>query len=380
MNVLKFGGSSVGFLEALLNVRQIVSSRKESVVVVVSALSGITDMLLNTSAMAEKGDSSYLEAYKDIRERHIGLVCKLGLAEGAKASLLADMEVKFTLLKSLLDGVHTLKVLPEKTRYEIVSFGERLSSEIVAALIEGSALYNSLDFIKTTKVAGKVVLDSVVTEDLVKKAFASIESGKQIAIVPGFISADSFTSEITNLGRGGSDYTASIIAAALDADCLEIWTDVDGFMTADPRIIKTSYVIDELSFVEAMELCNFGAKVIYPPALYPVCPKDIPVLIKNTFNPEAKGTVIRQKCDNAGRAVTGISSIAGSCVLTVSGASMAGIVGVNSRIFNSLAREGISVFLVSQSSSETHISLGVNESDADKAAAVLDSEFVHEIA
>ena len=376
MNVLKFGGTSVGDVEPLLNVKQIVGSRKEAEVVVVSALGGVTDKLLATSALAEKGDEAWRESFEAICDRHRVIVEKLFGRETVKSVLLAGIESLFTSLKSLYEGVYALKVLPEKTSFEILSYGERLSSRIVNALIEGSRLYDPFEFIKTTVHEGKVVLDSEITEKLVKDAFSDM---RVVAIVPGFISSDSKSGAITNLGRGGSDYTASIIAAALDAESLEIWTDVDGFMTADPRIIKTSYVIDELSFVEAMELCNFGAKVIYPPALYPVCPKDIPVVIKNTFNPGAKGTVIRQTCNGSKRAVKGISSIDDSCVITVSGASMAGIVGVDSRIFSALAGRNISVFLVSQSSSETHISLGVNAKDADLAADILNREFAHEI-
>ena len=376
MNVLKFGGTSVGDVEPLLNVKQIVGSRKEAEVVVVSALGGVTDKLLATSALAEKGDEAWRESFEAICDRHRVIVEKLFGRETVKSVLLAGIESLFTSLKSLYEGVYALKVLPEKTSFEILSYGERLSSRIVNALIEGSRLYDPFEFIKTTVHEGKVVLDSEITEKLVKDAFSDM---REVAIVPGFISSDSKSGAITNLGRGGSDYTASIIAAALDAESLEIWTDVDGFMTADPRIIKTSYVIDELSFVEAMELCNFGAKVIYPPALYPVCPKDIPVVIKNTFNPGAKGTVIRQTCNGSKRAVKGISSIDDSCVITVSGASMAGIVGVDSRIFSALAGRNISVFLVSQSSSETHISLGVNAKDADLAADILNREFAHEI-
>lgn len=376
MNVLKFGGTSVGDVEPLLNVKQIVGSRKCAEVVVVSALGGVTDRLLATSAMAEKGDGAWRESFDAICDRHRVMVERLFGPGDMRSCLLAGIESLFVSLKSLYEGVYALKVLPEKTSFEILSFGERLSALIVNALIEGSRLYDPFEFIKTTVREGKVVLDSEITEKLVKDAFADM---KEVAIVPGFISSDSNSGAVTNLGRGGSDYTASIIAAALDAESLEIWTDVDGFMTADPRIIKTSYVIDELSFVEAMELCNFGAKVIYPPALYPVCPKDIPVVIKNTFNPGAKGTVIRQNCNGSKHAVKGISSIDDSCVITVSGASMAGIVGVDSRIFSALAGRNISVFLVSQSSSETHISLGVNAKDADLAADILNREFAHEI-
>lgn len=378
MNVLKFGGSSVGSVESILNVKKIVSSRKESVIVVVSALGGVTDQLIATSKMAETGDPSFRESFEKIRTRHLDMIDAILEPSDTKVRLIEAIESHLDELKALYEGVNTLRVLPQKTSCQIVSFGERMSSMIVSSLIEGSVLYNSLDFIKSTVIEGKNALDSEITDRLVKETFAGIEDRCEVALVPGFISTDSRTGEITNLGRGGSDYTASIIAAALDAEILEIWTDVDGFMTADPRIIKTSYVIDELSFSDAMELCNFGAKVIYPPAIYPVCAKDIPVLIKNTFNPSAKGTVIRQHSAGS-RTVTGISSINDTCVITVSGTSMAGIIGVNSRIFTVLANNNISVFLVSQSSSETHISLGIKAEHADLACELLNREFAHEI-
>ena len=201
-----------------------------------------------------------------------------------------------------------------------------------------------------------------------------------MALVPGFISSDSRTGEITNLGRGGSDYTAAILAAALDASRLEIWTDVDGFMTADPRVINNTYVIERLSFIEAMELCNFGAKVIYPPTIYPVYHKNIPIVIKNTFNPEAPGTLITETVSRSdGKAIKGISSINDTCLITVSGLGMVGVIGVNRRIFTALAQSGISVFLVSQAASENNTSFAVRNADADRAIAVLDKEFAHEI-
>ena len=380
MNVLKFGGTSVGSPQSLSLVKQIVSSREESVIVVVSALGGVTDLLLETSTLAECGDKDFRSSYEKIRRRHLDLVDAVFEPSPVRSRLQEEIESRFESLRALYEGVYTLRVLPEKTACQIVSFGERISAQIVSALISGSKVYDSLEFIKSTVIEGKNVLDSEPTEELVRKTFSGIEGRNEIAVVPGFISTDSRTGEITNLGRGGSDYTASIIAAALDAECLEIWTDVDGFMTADPRVIKTSYVIDELSFTDAMELCNFGAKVIYPPAIYPVYAKDIPVLVKNTFNPAAKGTVIRRKGHDGGRTVTGISSIDDTCLITVSGTSLAGIIGVNSRIFKVLADNFISVFLVSQSSSETHISLGVSASEADKACEVLGREFAHEIA
>jgi aspartokinase/homoserine dehydrogenase 1 len=236
--------------------------------------------------------------------------------------------------------------------------------------------YDSREFIKTEKKHQRHILDSELTNQLVREKFREIP---QVALVPGFISTDKNTGEVTNLGRGGSDYTASIIAAALDADSLEIWTDVDGFMTADPRVISTAYTINELSYVEAMELCNFGAKVVYPPTIYPVCHKNIPILIKNTFNPEAVGTVIRQDVKDASKAIKGISSINDTCLITLTGLGMVGVIGVNSRIFNTLARNGISVFLVSQASSENSTSIGVRTEDADLACEVLNDEFSKEI-
>lgn len=235
---------------------------------------------------------------------------------------------------------------------------------------------DSREFIKTEFAHGKNTLDSVLTNKLVRDAFAELP---RVTILPGFISCDRDTGETTNLGRGGSDYTAALVAAALNAEVLEIWTDVDGFMTADPKVIRSAYTIDELSYVEAMELCNFGAKVIYPPTIYPVCIKNIPIRVKNTFNPEGRGTIIKGKVENDSKAIRGISSIKGTTLITVSGLSMVGVIGVNRRIFTALADHGISVFLVSQASSENSTSIGVRDEDADKAVSVLNKEFEAEI-
>ena len=235
---------------------------------------------------------------------------------------------------------------------------------------------NSRDFIRTEKKNGKHRLAVDLTNELVREAFKEMPD---VAVVPGFISRDKDTSETTNLGRGGSDYTAAIIAAALDAEVLEIWTDVDGFMTADPRVIKTAYTINELSYIEAMELCNFGAKVIYPPTIYPVCVKNIPIKVKNTFNPEHPGTLIKDHIENDQKPIKGISSIKGTTLITVTGLSMVGVIGVNRRIFTTLANKGISVFMVSQASSENSTSIGVRDEDADDAVEVLNAEFAKEI-
>ena len=257
-----------------------------------------------------------------------------------------------------------------------MSYGERMSSHIVATLVDDARRYNSRDFIKTQKKRGRDVLDSELTMKLIRETFST---EVRRAVVPGFISADRDSGEITNLGRGGSDYTASLIAAAIDADVLEIWTDVDGFMTADPKVIPAAYTINELSYVEAMELCNFGAKVVYPPTIYPVCVKDIPIKVKNTFNPEAPGTTIKKHVEATDKPIKGISSIKGTTLITVTGLSMVGVIGVNRRIFTALADNGISVFLVSQASSENSTSIGVRDVDAGEAVDVLNREFAKEI-
>ena len=282
----------------------------------------------------------------------------------------------FDQLKSIYYGVYLIHDLSEKTQNAIVSYGERLSSNITAALVKNAQLFDSREFIQTEYKNHRHMLDSELTNTLVRKTFEDIP---RISVVPGFISRDKNTGETTNLGRGGSDYTAAIIAAALNAEVLEIWTDVDGFMTADPRVIRSAYTINELSYKEAMELCNFGAKVIYPPTIYPVCMKDIPIKVKNTFNPDGPGTIIKEKINNDQKVIKGISSISGTTLITVTGLSMVGVIGVNRRIFTALANNGISVFLVSQASSENSTSIAVKDSDAEKAVEVLNDEFAKEI-
>lgn len=382
MKVLKFGGTSVGSVESILNVKKIVEACDEPVVVVVSALGGITDKLIGTSKLAQAGDPSYIESYKAMVDRHHEMIDTIIKDETKKAALLYVVDGLLSDLKSIYQGVYLIKDLSEKTSNAIVSYGERISSNIVATLIDNAKWFDSLSFIKTKKQENKNILDSDLTNTLVKETFSEFltEGYKfSVALVPGFISTDINTGEVTNLGRGGSDYTASIIAAALDANVLEIWTDVDGFMTADPRVINTAYTIDKLSYVEAMELCNFGAKVVYPPTIYPVCVKNIPILIKNTFHPEAKGTIIQEKSCEEKRAIKGISSINNTSLITVSGLSMVGVIGVNRRIFSALAENGISVFMVSQASSENSTSIGVRNEDAEQACEVLNEEFAKEI-
>lgn len=376
MKVLKFGGTSVGSVDSILSLKKIVESQSHPVIVVVSALGGITDKLILTSRLAVEGNKQYEQELDAIIARHHSMVDTLITDSESHNRLKDTIDSLLEELRSIYYGVFLIRDLSAKTMAAIVSYGERLSSNIVTAVINGARLYDAREFIKTEFKYGKHKLDTELTNTLVVKTFAKCP---KVSLVPGFISSDKTSGETTNLGRGGSDYTASIIAAALDAEMLEIWTDVNGFMTADPKVIHTAYTINELSYIEAMELCNFGAKVIYPPTIYPVCVKNIPIRVKNTFNPEEPGTIIKDKIDDDRKPIKGISSIKGTTLITVTGLSMVGVIGVNRRIFTALAEHGISVFMVSQASSENSTSIGVRDEDADGAVSVLNNEFAKEI-
>ena len=378
MKVLKFGGTSVGSVESILSLKAIVEkeAQKQPIIVVVSALGGITDKLIATSLLAQKGDETWKDEFQAMVERHHKMIDTIITDPRKREQLFNIVDSLFEQLRSIYFGVYLIHDLSKKTQDAIVSYGERLSSNIVATLVQGAKWYDSREFIKTVRKNHKNTLDSELTNRLVRRTFSDLQ---RISLVPGFISKDRDTDEITNLGRGGSDYTAAIIAAALDAEILEIWTDVDGFMTADPRVIKTAYTIKELSYIEAMELCNFGAKVVYPPTIYPVCVKNIPIRVKNTFNPDGEGSIIKQKVANNDKPIKGISSINGTTLITVAGLSMVGVIGVNRRIFTALADNGISVFMVSQASSENSTSIGVRDQDAKEAVEVLNGEFAKEI-
>ena len=381
---MKFGGTSVGSVTSILNLKKIVEAeaRTQPVVVVVSALDGITDKLISTSHIALRGEEQWREEFDAIVNRHHLMIDAI-ISEDKRSALLCKVDALFEQLKSIYYGVFLIHDLSKKTEDAIMSYGERLSSNIVAALVDNGIRMNSRDFIRTEKKNGKHVLDAELTTQLVREAFDSVccvnASSNTVCVVPGFIARDRDSHETTNLGRGGSDYTAAIIAAALDAEVLEIWTDVDGFMTADPKVITSAYTINELSYVEAMELCNFGAKVIYPPTIYPVCIKHIPIRVKNTFNPNHPGTLIKDGIEDDLKPIKGISSIKGTTLITVTGLSMVGVIGVNRRIFTTLANKGISVFMVSQASSENSTSIGVRDEDSAAAVEVLNEEFAKEI-
>ena len=373
---MKFGGTSVGSVKSILSLKEIVE--------VVSALDGITDKLITISQMALAGDKRYRDEIDAIVTRHHQMIDAVVNDPNKRAKVVDRVDSLFEQLKSIYFGVYLIHDLSKKTQDAIVSYGERLSSNIVAAMIKNGMRMNSRDFIRTENKQGKHVLDAELTNRLVKESFShvgccSTSTDKTVYVVPGFIARDRDSHETTNLGRGGSDYTAAIIAAALDAEVLEIWTDVNGFMTADPKVIKSAYTINELSYVEAMELCNFGAKVVYPPTIYPVCVKNIPIKVKNTFNPEHPGTLIKDKIEDDLKPIKGISSIKGTTLITVTGLSMVGVIGVNRRIFTTLADRGISVFMVSQASSENSTSIGVRDEDAAAAVEVLNEEFAKEI-
>ena len=375
MKVLKFGGTSVGTVESLRNVKQIVESIDGPVVVVVSALGGLTDRLISTARMAEKADQSYISELQAMKSRHYDIVNTL-VPENERNDLKSSLDELFGRLENVYKGISLLEELSPRSLDKVVSFGEMLSSRIIARIIDNATLFDSTEFIKTVNRFGRHLLDSDRSNRLISHTFGNCDF--KVAVVPGFIASDS-DGITTNLGRGGSDYTAAILAANLGADVLEIWTDVDGFMTADPRIVSGTKVIPDLSFTEAMELCNFGAKVIYPPTIYPVFHKNIPIYIKNTFNPSARGTCIydikdRKSQDNA---IKGVSSINDSCLLTVKNDRK--IKNLASRLLNNLTRNGISVLLVTHANTPDSITFSLPQSDIERAMEALSKEFEAEL-
>ena len=376
MKVLKFGGTSVGTIESLRNVKRIVESLDSPAVVVVSALGGLTDRLIATARESAEGKDTRVEAMEGFAKRHHDIIHEL-VPQDKQGEVLEKVDSMLTELGNLYLGVSLINELPERTLDRIVSFGERMSSVIVAAIISGACHKDSLQFVKTERWMDRNIADRKATEQLIQRNFPL--PLERHCVTGGFISRDNNDGTITNLGRGGSDYTAALVAAALDADMLEIWTDVDGFMTSDPRIIKDAKVIPDMSFVESMELCSFGAKVIYPPTIYPVFHKNIPIKILNTHNPSAPGTLITDSGADLPECVRGVSSVKKTALVSVSGNLTANIAEINSRSYNAMARNGISIFLVAQPHSDVAFSMALSETDADRAASVLAEEFAPEI-
>ncbi|MGQ7871247.1 bifunctional aspartate kinase/homoserine dehydrogenase I [Sunxiuqinia sp. sy24] len=376
MKVLKFGGTSVGSAENIRRVKEIVKSQQDDVIVVVSALGGITDKILNAAKMAVLGTEYFNTELTEITERHEEVVEAL-FSGNQKEEVKDEVSNLLDELSRIIRGVSMIGELTPKTMDKIGGFGERLSSYIISQFIDDAQWVDASQMIKTDSAFGRALVDFKLTNKRIQLALKDFSG---VCVAPGFVASNS-ADEYTTLGRGGSDYTASIFAAALDAKVLEIWTDVDGFMTADPRVIRKAYTIETLSYSEAMELSHFGAKVIYPPTILPVYQKGIPVQIKNTLRPESEGSLIRESQPNGkDRPIKGISSISNISLLTVQGLGMVGVAGISMRLFGALARENINVILISQASSENSISFAVDTLKAEMAEEAIKIEFERELA
>lgn len=374
MKVLKFGGTSVGSIKNLLNVKEIIESQNDDIVVVVSAFSGITDKILTMAKTAATTNTFPESDMIEVITRHLTTIDLLITSE-IKEDVKKNVEEKLEELRGLIKGVSLIGELTDKTLDRIVGMGEILSSTIIAPFLNARWV-DSSKLIKTDSNFLKAIVDFNITEKLISDFFSNFIG---IAVAPGFISSN-IKGEMTTLGRGGSDYSAAIYAAALDADSLEIWTDVDGFMTADPRVIRKAYTIEYLTYSEAMELSHFGAKVLYPPTILPVCRKRIPIWIKNTTRPAEAGTLIDfEKRNGTRNIIKGISSISDISLLTLQGAGMVGVTGISMRLFSSLAKENVNVILISQASSENSISIAVHGSVAEKAEKAINDDFQFEI-
>ena len=372
---MKFGGSSVGSPEIITEVKKIIENESHPLIVVVSAFKGITDQIIKASQMASHKNDAYITEVEDIRTRHNEVIKSL-VPEEKKESVERYVNKMLNDFSELLFGVHILRDLTPKTLDHLLSFGERLSSFIIANIIDNAVCVDMLKFIRTDSNFGNAQVDFETTNCLISETLADL---KDIAIVPGFIAANT-SGDITTLGRGGSDYTAAIIASAINAEDLEIWTDVDGFMTADPRKVSKAYPIANLSYAEAMELSHFGAKVIYTPTLFPAYKKNIPIRIKNTFNQSEEGTIISSETGNASVSpIKGISSIDMIDLITLLGSGLPGVTGISMRLFSALASHNISVILITQASSEFSISIAVSPADTNKAVKAISDEFQTEV-
>ncbi|WP_066218543.1 bifunctional aspartate kinase/homoserine dehydrogenase I [Formosa haliotis] len=380
MKVLKFGGTSVGSSKNINNVVSILTkyAQTSQVICVVSAVGGITDKLLEAGQLAQSKNSAYQEAFSNIKSIHLNIIKELIPVNNE--TVLSTVESKLDDLKNLLDGIFLINELSPKTSDKLVSFGELLSSYIIAETLKdrgaNAERKNSQELITTNSNFTKAEVNYTITNDNIKSYFK--DSNYDITILPGFVSK-SITGEITTLGRGGSDFTAAIVAAALQVEQLEIWTDVSGMYTANPRMVKQALPIDKLSYQEAMELSHFGAKVLYPPTVQPVLSLQIPIHIKNTLEPDAVGTIISKDSNNVTNTAKGITNISNVALLTLQGNGMVGIPGFSRRLFQTLAQEKINVILITQASSEHSICFGIDEKDAASAKVAIDTEFENEI-
>lgn len=379
MKVLKFGGSSVSNANNIRQVISILEQEKEPLAVVVSAFGKVTDLLLEASNLASSKNIKYKEILQIIEERHIEATKEL-IPINDQSAILSQVKRMLNHLETLLDGCFLLGELSNRSSDAILSFGELLSSYIISEAVKqkipNSSFKDSRELIITNKHFGKAVVDFTITNKLVADFFHNDKS--QIVILPGFI-ANSNDGHTTTLGRGGSDYTAAIIAGAIDASILEIWTDVNGMFTANPRIVNQAQSIEKITYQEAMELSHFGAKVLYPPTIQPVLNKNIPILIKNTFEPELDGTLISSEIFPNGNPIKGITHIENISLLTVEGSGIVGVAGYSKRLFEVLSKENINVIFITQASSEHSICFGILDSDAENAKIAIDTAFEFEI-
>jgi aspartokinase/homoserine dehydrogenase 1 len=382
MKVLKFGGTSVANSENINKTIAIVKHaiEKERSIVVVSALGGTTDKLIDAVKSAAIGNLEYKEVLKTVENRHLETVRELIPVENQSA-ILSLIKNKCNELEAICEGAFLLQEASLRTLDNIMSYGELMSSLIISARLNALNIkhqwIDARQLIKTNASYGNAAVDNTLTNKFIQDYFS--QNDATLYLVPGFIASDA-NGITTTLGRGGSDYTAAIIAAALEAQSLEIWTDVSGMMTADPRLVSNAKIISNISYLEAMELSHFGAKVIYPPTIQPVMDKGIPTWIKNTFAPTDYGTLIQQKAESNNNSVSGISSIGKIALLNLEGTGMAGVPGISKRLFEALSNEKINVILITQASSEFSICVGVDETLVNKAKEVIDIEFANEIA
>ena len=384
MQVLKFGGSSVGSAEAIEKVIAIVteSIKKEPTIVVVSAMSGVTDQLLMLAQSASQGNEAYKTIIQNIEQKHLDAVRAL-LPIQQQSATLSLVKQMLNELEANCEGLFMLRELSLRMQDKIVCYGELLSSKIIAAAFTSKGIkqqwVDSRLVIKTNSNYQNAVVDKEATTKAIQTYFSAPENNSyDVYMAPGFIASDA-EGNTTTLGRGGSDYTGAIYAAALKVTAFEIWTDVSGMMTADPRMVQNAKEIPIISYQEAMELSHFGAKVIYPPTIQPVMQQNIPVWIKNTFEPTHPGTIIMNESPDNGNFIRGISSIKNICLLSLEGSGMVGIPGFSKRLFDALAKKKINIILITQSSSEHSICVGVNAQDAHQAKLAVDSEFEQEI-
>ncbi len=381
MIVLKFGGSSVDSAEKIKKVKQIVEdlSRSNNVTVVVSALGGITNKLIECANEAEKGNDSYEDIFADIAERHLNLCSEL-LPVALRTSTIAKIKIKLNDLEDIIRGVFLINELSARTNDHIISYGEVLSSNIIYDYLKSENLdvkyLDTSKLIKTDNHFGNALVDKKLSYKNIREVAQYLTT---INMAPGFIASAKQGNYTTTLGRGGSDYTASLLASALEAKELQIWTDVDGMMTANPKLVRLARPIEKITYEEAMELSHFGAKVIYPPTIQPVLEKKIPISIKNTFKPDAPGTLITHLVDDFDSPAKGISSIDEVALCTLSGSGMIAVPKFSYRLFRTLSQNEINIIMITQASSEHSISIAVSKEDAEKAQKAINSEFEYEI-